>query len=204
MYFSLEMQCPSNYLMKNNKNIIEAFIVYLSECRWTSFEVTISVFEDLTHTCSFTSSHWAEVVPVPATSAIYEPLASPGPSVVVESWKYTITHARLFLVKNKLLLALKDNLSLLNYNHKIPQALADLGNGMRGLQPPPLLPFWSENVIQKISFLAILGLQPSFPDRMFEKSGHERLQTPPFFEHFWIRICKGECRNYLMKILILL
>ena len=54
--------------------------------------------------------------------------------------------------------------------------LADLGGGLRGLQPP----LWSENFTKKGHFGPFLGLQPPFPDRMVDKStcSHERLQPP--------------------------
>ena len=52
-----------------------------------------------------------------------------------------------------------------------------------GCNPAPT-PFLIEKRYPQNIILAILGLQPSFPDRMFEKSGQERLQTPPFFRTF--------------------
>ena len=54
-------------------------------------------------------------------------------------------------------------------------ALADLGGGLRGLQPP----LSSKNFTKKRSFLAIFrAATPPFPDRMVDKSSHERLQPP--------------------------
>ena len=48
-----------------------------------------------------------------------------------------------------------------------------------GVATPP--PLWSENFTKKRSFWPFWGLQPPppFPDRLMDKSSHERLQSPP-------------------------
>ena len=57
-------------------------------------------------------------------------------------------------------------------------SLADLGGGLRVLQPPPPL---SRKILQrKGHFWPFLGLQPPVPDRVVDKISHERLHPPPF------------------------
>ena len=55
------------------------------------------------------------------------------------------------------------------------KTLADLGGGLRGLQPPLVGKFYQK----KRSFFAIFrAATPPFPDRMVDNSSHERLQPP--------------------------
>ena len=64
-------------------------------------------------------------------------------------------------------------------NFWMTQSLADLGGGLRGLQPPP---FRQKNLPKKGLFWPFLGLQPPFPDWMVDKSSLERLEPP--FQNF--------------------
>ena len=52
--------------------------------------------------------------------------------------------------------------------------LADLGGGLPGLQP-----LFGRNIYQKKVIFGHFRAATPFPDRMLDKSGHERLQ-PPF------------------------
>ena len=49
------------------------------------------------------------------------------------------------------------------------------GEGCGGCTPP----FGWKILPKKGQFWPFLGLQPPFPDRIVDKSSHERLQTPP-------------------------